>query len=204
MITLLAELITLTFPWKVGKEEVKLPTYSKSFDLLFIPHAHVLYSNPYSITKQMATTSISCSDFENIIDSMFSKLRQSASHVFRKIRRCTLIWYGFCFGFNHVLSRFYLCERIHNPVSVSRCAFNGVLLWNWQVLNVNIKEIISLSILLCLLIHNIHLKYDQEANEIQVAMLLIFHTHPSLLSSGSFFGHCVKFICKCTLKVFLD
>ena len=127
MITLLAELITLIFPWKVGKEEVTLPTYSKSFDLLFIPHAHVLYSNPYSITKQMAATSISCSDFENIIDSMFSKLRQSASHVFRKIRRCTLIWYGFCFGFNHVLSRFYLRERIHNPVSVSRCALNGVL-----------------------------------------------------------------------------
>ena len=38
-------------------------------------HAHVLYSNPHSITKQMAATSISCSDFENIIDSMFSKLR---------------------------------------------------------------------------------------------------------------------------------
>ena len=129
MITLLAELIILIFPWKVGKEEVTLPTYSKSFDLLFIPHAHVLYSNPYSITKQMAATSISCSDFEKIIDSMFSKLRRSASHVFRKIRRCTLIWYGFCFGFNHVLSRFYLRERIHNPVSVSRCALNGVLLY---------------------------------------------------------------------------
>ena len=38
-------------------------------------HAQVLYSNPHSITKQMAATSISCSDFENIIDSMFSKLR---------------------------------------------------------------------------------------------------------------------------------
>ena len=98
----------------------------------------VLYSNPHSITKQMATTLIPCSDFEKIIDSMSSKLRQSASPVFRKIKRCTLIWYGFCFGFNHVLSRFYLRERIHNPVSVSRCAFNGVLLWNWQVLNINI------------------------------------------------------------------
>ena len=65
----------------------------------------------------------------------------------------------------------------------------------------------STSILLCLLIRNINLKYDQEANEIQVAMLLIFHTHPSLLNSGSFLiGHCMKFICKytCTLKVFLD
>ena len=98
----------------------------------------VLYSTPHSITKQMAATSISHNDFEKIVDSMFSKLRRSASHVFRKIRRCTLIWYGFCFGFNHVLSRFYLRERIHNPVSVSRCAFNGVLLWNWQVLNINI------------------------------------------------------------------
>ena len=138
MITLLAELIILIFPWKVGKEEVTLPTYSKSLDLLFIPHAHVLYSNQYSITKQMAATSISCSDFEKIIDSMFSKLRRSTSPAFRKIRRCTPIWYGFCFGFNHVLSRFYLRERIHNPVSVLRCAFNGVLLWNWQVLNINI------------------------------------------------------------------
>ena len=53
--------------------------------------------------------------------------------------------------------------------------------------------------------HNINLKYDQEANEIQVAMLLIFHTYLSLLNSGSFLiGHCTKFICKFTLKVFLD
>ena len=136
MITLLAELIILIFPWKVGKEEVTLPTYSKSFDLLFIPHAHVLYSNPYSITKQMAATSFSRSDFE--IDLMFSKPWRSASPVFRKIRRCTPIWDGFCFGFNHVLSRFYLRERIHNPVSFSRCAFNNVLLWNWRILNKNI------------------------------------------------------------------
>ena len=98
----------------------------------------VLYSTPHSITKQMAATSISHNDFEKIVDSMFSKPRQSTSPVFRKIRRRTPIWDGFCFGFNHVLSRFYLRERIHNPVSVSRCAFNGVLLWNWQVLNINI------------------------------------------------------------------
>ena len=95
----------------------------------------VLYSNPHSITKQMATTSIPRSDFEKIIDSMFSKLRQSASPVFRKIKRCNLIWDGFCFWFNHVLSRFYLSEGIHDPVSVSRCAFNSVFLWNWQILN---------------------------------------------------------------------
>ena len=84
MITLLTELIILIFPWKVGKEEVTLPISSKSFDLLFIPHAYVLYSNPYSIKKQMAATSISCSDFEKIIDSMFNKLRRSASHVLWK------------------------------------------------------------------------------------------------------------------------
>ena len=34
---LILELITLIFPWKVRKEEVTLPTSSKSFDLLFIP-----------------------------------------------------------------------------------------------------------------------------------------------------------------------
>ena len=101
-------------------------------------HAHVLYSNPHSLTKQMAATSISCSDFKKIIDSMFSKLRRSTSSAFRKIRRCTPIWYGFCFGFNHVFSWFYLHEWIHDPVSVLRCAFNSVLLWNWQILNKNI------------------------------------------------------------------
>ena len=101
-------------------------------------HACVLYSNPHSITKQMAATSISRSDFEQIIDSMFSKLWQSPSPVFRKNRRSTPIWDGFCFGFNHVLSRFYLRERIHDPVSVSRWAFNSVLLWNWRILNKNV------------------------------------------------------------------
>ena len=161
MITLLAELITLIFPWKVRKEEVTLPTSSKSFDLLFIPpfgwvrqvscwinqfylcmHMYcILTHTPQQnrwLPLRFHATSISCSDFEKIIDSMFSKLRQSASHVFRKIRRCTLIWYGFCFGFNHVLSRFYLRERIHDPVSVSRWAFNSVLLWNWRILNKNV------------------------------------------------------------------
>ena len=53
-------------------------------------HAHVLYSNPHSLTKEMAATLISHSDFEKIIDSVFSKPRQSASPVFRKIRRCAL------------------------------------------------------------------------------------------------------------------
>ena len=101
-------------------------------------HEHVLYSNPHSLTKQMAAFSISCSDFKKIIDSMFSKLRRSTSPAFRKIRRCTLIWYGFCFGFNHVFSWFYLHEWIHDPVSVLRCAFNSVLLWNWRILNENI------------------------------------------------------------------
>lgn len=98
----------------------------------------VLYSNPHSITKQMATTLTPRSDFEKIIDSMSSKLWQSASPVFRKIKRCNLIWDGFGFGFNHVLSRFYLSEWNNDPVSVSRCAFNSVLLWNWQILNKNI------------------------------------------------------------------
>lgn len=94
--------------------------------------------NPYSITKQMAATSISRSGFEKIIDSTFSKPWWSASPVFRKIRRCTPIWDGFCFGFNHVLSQFDLREWIHEPVSVLRCAFNSVLLWNWRILNKNI------------------------------------------------------------------
>ena len=153
---LILELITLIFPWKVRKEEVTLPTSSKSFDLLFIPPfgwvrqvscwinqfylcMHILlYSNPHSLTKQMAATLISCSDFKKIIDSMFSKLQRSTSPAFRKIRRCTPIWYGFCFGFNHVFSWFYRHERIHDPVSVLRCAFNSVLLWNWRILNKNI------------------------------------------------------------------
>ena len=130
-------------------------------------HAHILYSNPHSLTKQMAATLISCSDFKKIIDSMFSKLRQSTSPTFRKIRRCTPIWYGFCFGFNHVFSWFYLPERIHDPVSVLRWAFNSVLLWNWRILNKNISEIISLSILLCLLVHNLNLKYNEEGKEIK-------------------------------------
>ena len=51
----------------------------------------VLYSTPHSITKQMAATSISHNDFEKIVDSMFSKPWQSASPVFRKIRRRTPI-----------------------------------------------------------------------------------------------------------------
>ena len=64
----------------------------------------------------MAAASISRSNFEKIIDSTFSKLRRSASLAFRKIGKCTPIRDGFCFGFNHVLSRFYSRERIHNPV----------------------------------------------------------------------------------------
>jgi len=35
---------------------------------------------------------------------------------FRKIGKSTQTWDGFCFGFNHVLSRFYLRERISNPL----------------------------------------------------------------------------------------
>ena len=48
-------------------------------------HAHVLYSNPHSLTKQMAATSISCSDFKKTIDSMFSKLRRSTSPLLEKL-----------------------------------------------------------------------------------------------------------------------
>ena len=148
-----ARRVTLIFPRKVGKEEVTLLTSLKSFDLPIIWMSQtsfmldksvlpvltcVLYSTLHSITKQMAATSISHNDFEKIVDLMFSKPRRSASHVFRKIRRCTLIWYGFCFGFNHVFSWFYLPEQIHDPVSVLQCAFNSVLLWNWRILNKNI------------------------------------------------------------------
>ena len=34
-----------------------------------------------------------------------------------------LIWDGFYFGFNHVLSRFYLREQILNPVSVTKSSW---------------------------------------------------------------------------------
>ena len=47
---------------------------------------------------------------------------------FRKIGKCTQIRDGFCFGFNHVLSRFYLRERIHNPVSVTRSSWKDKLM----------------------------------------------------------------------------
>ena len=42
--------------------------------------------------------------------------------VLRKITKCALIWNGFCVEFCHVLSRFHLRERIHDPDSVFRIA----------------------------------------------------------------------------------
>ena len=150
----LASRVTWSFLEKSGKrkwrfQHIQSPLIYRSSHIIFgwvrlvscwiisFTCAHMcVYSNPHSITKQMAATSFSRSDFE--IDLMFSKPQRSASPVFRKIRRCTPIWDGFCFGFNHVLSRFYSRERIHNPVSFSRGAFNNVLLWNWRILNKNI------------------------------------------------------------------
>ena len=69
-----------------------------------------LFLHPRCITKQITHASIWCRNFEKIIDWTFR---------FWYIGKCTQTWDGFCFGFNHVLSRFYPRERIPNPVSVT-------------------------------------------------------------------------------------
>ena len=123
-----ASRVASIFPRYVGKEEATLPTSSSSFDLPIIQlfgwvrqvsywinqficaRTHTLefcwlFLRPRSITKQIAAASIS---FMQELWGTFS---------FTKIGKCTQIRDGFCFGFNHVLSRFYLRERIRNPVS---------------------------------------------------------------------------------------
>ena len=123
-----ASKVASIFPRCVGKEEATLPTSSSSFNLPIIQRfgwarqvsywinqfylctPHILefcwlFLRPSSITKQI------CRNFEKIIDWTFSC---------RKIGQCTQTWDGFCFRFNHVLSRFYLRERIPNQVSVTR------------------------------------------------------------------------------------
>ena len=117
----LAGRVTSIFPRYVRKEEATLPASSSSFDLPIIQlfgwvrqvlywinqfylcmHAYsgvllTLSLSPRSITKQIAAASISCRNFEKIIWKMHPDSR--------------LFWIS-----NHVLSRFYLRERIQNPV----------------------------------------------------------------------------------------
>ena len=52
---------------------------------------------------------------------------------------CTQIRDGFCFGFNHVQDRFYLGERIHNPVSVTPSSWKDKQVgFEWKNLRNNI------------------------------------------------------------------
>ena len=75
-------------------------------------------------------TSIPCRNFEKIIDWTIS---------FRKIGKCTQVRDGFCFGFNHILSRFYWSERIHNPVSVTQSSWKEKQMgFEWKYLRNNV------------------------------------------------------------------
>ena len=58
-----------------------------------------------------------------------------------------------------VFGRFYLRERIHDPVSVTRIAFEDKI-------SIRIfRKIISLTMVLSLFIHNITLKHNRETTE---------------------------------------
>ena len=102
----------------------------------------------------------------------------------KKITKCASIWNGFCVEFCHVLSRFYLRERIHDPDSVMRIAFKD--------LNKNFQETASMSIILSFFIHKINSKHDRytTASELNLSlMLLTFITRITFAKmSGSVFG----------------
>ena len=58
-----------------------------------------------------------------------------------------------------VFGRFYLRERIHDPVSVTRIAFEDKI-------SIRIfRKIISLTMVLSMFIHNITLKHNRETTE---------------------------------------
>ena len=78
-----------------------LSVHSRIFGVLL-----TLSLSPRSITKQIAAASILCRNFEKIIWKMHPD------------SRWILFWIS-----NHVLSRFYLRERIHNPVSITRSSW---------------------------------------------------------------------------------
>ena len=78
---------------------------------------------------------------------------------FRKIGKCALIWDGFCFGFDHVLSRFYLRERIHIPVRVMQSSWKDKqMAFEWKYLRNNIYAY-------SFVFAHSQQKYDHEATE---------------------------------------
>ena len=90
-----------------AKDKPVFPVHARILELCW------LFVRPLSITKQNGCRLI----LRKIINSVFSKLRQSASLIFRKTRKCTPIWDGFFFewmtlyfnrmhNYSHTVSRY--------------------------------------------------------------------------------------------------
>ena len=71
--------------------------------------------------------------WKEIYSYMFHRrfIHFSSALIIREITKCAATWDRFCVEFCHVLSRFYLRERIRDPDSVKRIALKDELFGYW-------------------------------------------------------------------------